>query len=90
MSDEEYVMKSGKVLTAADLEALADEAERGYDPDRITPLIVSEWQEHRQVWEVLARPSADEPWTRLEGFDRKPLMERAREIAFPDRGKVGT
>lgn len=32
-----FVTKSGKVLTDADIQALADEAERGYDPDTIGP-----------------------------------------------------
>ncbi|MGV0050807.1 EcoAI/FtnUII family type I restriction enzme subunit R [Mycobacterium colombiense] len=38
MEDEEriYRMKGGHVLTESDLEALADEAERGYDPAKIT------------------------------------------------------
>lgn len=35
MTDEAktYKTKSGKVLTDAEIEAMADEAERGYDPD---------------------------------------------------------
>lgn len=35
MTDEMYVTKTGRVLTDADLDALADEAERGYDVERI-------------------------------------------------------
>lgn len=31
MADEPYVTKTGKVLTDADIEALADEAEEGFD-----------------------------------------------------------
>lgn len=38
MSDEIYVTETGKVLTADDIQALADEAERGYDvPDSAYP-----------------------------------------------------
>lgn len=33
MADEPYVTKTGKVLTDADIEALADEAEEGFDLD---------------------------------------------------------
>lgn len=32
-----HVTKTGKVLTDADIEALADEAERGYDVSKIKP-----------------------------------------------------
>lgn len=32
-----YITKTGKVLTNADLDALADEAEAGYDVSRFTP-----------------------------------------------------
>lgn len=36
MGDEKtYKTKSGKVLTDADIEAIADEAERGYDVDAL-------------------------------------------------------
>ena len=37
MTDEprSYRTRSGKVLTNADIEALADEAERGYDVSRL-------------------------------------------------------
>lgn len=38
---EEYVTKTGKVLTQTDIEALADEAEAGYD--------VSKLKEHRRL-----------------------------------------
>lgn len=46
MSDDQpdeprtYVTKSGRVLTDADIEALADEAERGYDVTSIRPRLV--------------------------------------------------
>ena len=33
MSEKTYKTKSGKILTDADIEALADEADKGYDPD---------------------------------------------------------
>ncbi len=36
MPTEQYRTKSGKILTEADLDALADEAERGYDISRLT------------------------------------------------------
>jgi hypothetical protein len=32
-----YVTKTGRVLTAADIEALAEEAERGYDVSHLAP-----------------------------------------------------
>lgn len=32
-----YITKTGKVLTDADIEALADEAERGYDISKLKP-----------------------------------------------------
>jgi hypothetical protein len=36
MADEgPFITKTGKVLTDADIEALADEAERGYDVSRL-------------------------------------------------------
>jgi hypothetical protein len=35
MSVEQFITKSGKVLTDADIEALADEAERGYDVSQL-------------------------------------------------------
>jgi predicted DNA-binding transcriptional regulator YafY len=34
---DEYVTKTGRVLTDADFEALADEAERGYDVSHLDP-----------------------------------------------------
>jgi hypothetical protein len=35
---EEYVTDSGKVLTDEDIQALADEAEKGYDIDKLEPV----------------------------------------------------
>lgn len=35
---DEYVTKTGKKLADADIEALADEAERGYEVDQIKPI----------------------------------------------------
>ena len=35
MTEKEYRTKSGKVLTDADIQALADEAEEGYDVEQI-------------------------------------------------------
>ena len=35
--DRVYVTKTGKVLTEADIEALADEAEAGYDVSKLDP-----------------------------------------------------
>lgn len=37
MADKQqtYRTKSGKTLTEADIDALVDEAERGYDPERL-------------------------------------------------------
>lgn len=37
-----FVTASGRVLTDADIQELADEAERGYDPDSFTPLSEAE------------------------------------------------
>jgi hypothetical protein len=37
MNDEPIVTKTGKVLTDADIEALVEEAERGYDVSKLTP-----------------------------------------------------
>jgi len=33
MTEKTYKTRTGKVLTDADVEAMADEAERGYDPE---------------------------------------------------------
>jgi hypothetical protein len=42
MSDEKvYRTRSGKILTEADIEELAAEAERGYDVNRLKPMQVS-------------------------------------------------
>lgn len=38
---EPFVTRSGHVLTDEDIEALADEAERGYDLDKATRVIVN-------------------------------------------------
>ncbi|MDP9075186.1 MAG: CopG family transcriptional regulator [Actinomycetota bacterium] len=37
MKEETFTTKSGRVLKEADLDALAAEAEAGYDLDRLTP-----------------------------------------------------
>lgn len=37
MESDRPVTKTGRVLTDEEIEALADEAERGYDLDRIRP-----------------------------------------------------
>lgn len=33
MNEKTYTTRTGKVLTDADIEAMADEAEKGYDPE---------------------------------------------------------
>jgi hypothetical protein len=87
VSDHEYRTKSDKVLTETDLDALADEAERGYDlsdPEkrrRGYEIVNNGWQEHAGVYEVLVRKANEDTWTRLEGFELQPLLQRAREIA---------
>ena len=48
-----YVTKSGKVLTDADIQALADEAERGYPIEQIDPTQTVPGA--RRVWR--ARPT---------------------------------
>ena len=45
MTDEQrYVTKTGKVLTDADIEALANEAEQGYDTSQLQP------RKSRKIW----------------------------------------
>ena len=56
----EYVTKSGKVLTDADLQALADEAERGY---------CTEAGSRR----VRTRATPDSPWVDEQGWCGNPL-----------------
>jgi hypothetical protein len=38
----EYRTRTGRVLTDADIQALADEAERGYDVERLRPRLVDD------------------------------------------------
>jgi hypothetical protein len=43
---ERFVLRSGRVLTDADRERMADEAERGHDPATLTPRVIRrEWAE---------------------------------------------
>jgi hypothetical protein len=48
-----YRTKTGRLLTEADIAALADEAERGYDPADITPQ-TRVWTRDRMYFVILA------------------------------------
>src|SRR4051812_37208194 len=50
-AEDRFVTKTGKVLTDEDIEALADEAERGYDVSSFTELAARETVLQRQ-WET--------------------------------------
>lgn len=64
-------------------EKWVDEAERGYELGNPAgyQIVNNGWQEHAGVYEVLVRKGGEDVWTRLEGFELKPLLKRAREIA---------
>ena len=55
-TESPYVTKSGKVLTDADIQALADEAERGYPIEQIDPTQTVAVGA-RRVWRAPAQPS---------------------------------
>lgn len=46
MSDEQYVTQTGKVLTDSEIDALADEAERGYDVSALKPPVEDAYAAH--------------------------------------------
>src|SRR5919206_4143105 len=85
MSDEPrtYRMKSGRVLNEADVEALAVEAERGYDIDRLSarpgrpligsaPAVVVPVRLHRDLHAAVKREAATQE-TSLSEFVREAL-----------------
>jgi hypothetical protein len=58
-----YRTRSGRVLTDADIEALAEEADRGYDVEKLRPLSVAEREELLRLLEramVAARATGQE------------------------------
>ena len=51
MSDDELRTPSGRVLADEEIQELADEAERGYDPDKLRPLAEEERERLRRLRE---------------------------------------
>jgi len=82
MSDKPFITKTGKVLTDADIQALADEAERGYDIDPTRVVAVGA----RRVWRNLPNRRGVMTVLRIDVLNRKVLVRWSdRTTAWLDR-----
>jgi len=84
-----YVTPKGRVLTDADIEALSDEAERGYDVSGLSPLEGQMRAAGEAMARKLARLSAE---LNRRGYDDSPeidkLVARWRELV-PEKESPG-
>lgn len=77
--EETYRTKTGKELTEADIEALADEAERGYDVSQLHPRL-DLLQRQRMVGDAIILERAVNVLLR-RGFLHLPLLQQLGQFA---------